>query len=31
MKEWAEQYNMNYDKLRYRLDKWEDLDKVFGK
>lgn len=31
MKEWAEQYNMNYDKLRYRLDNWEDLDKVFGK
>ena len=29
LKEWAKEYNMNYDKLRWRLDNWKDLDKVF--
>lgn len=30
LKEWAIKTHMNYDKLRYRLDNWSDLDKVFG-
>lgn len=29
LKAWAKEYNMNYDKLRYRLDNWKDLDKIF--
>lgn len=30
LKDWAIEKNMNYDKLRWRLDNWENLDKVFG-
>lgn len=30
VKEWSEIYNMHYDKLRWRLDNWKDLDKVFN-
>lgn len=29
LREWADLYKVHYDKLRYRLDNWSDLDKVF--
>lgn len=29
LREWADIYKVHYDKLRYRLDNWSDLDKVF--
>lgn len=31
LKEWAEIYNMHYDKLRWRLNNWSSLTDVFEK
>jgi hypothetical protein len=29
LREWADSLHVNYDKLRYRLDNWSNLDEVF--